>query len=61
MITNIIRETVSCETIRGGQICYLYNKVETIQKKKEILQELFPHLLIFKANHKELVNIKIES
>ncbi|BCD90958.1 transcription-repair-coupling factor [Francisella halioticida] len=43
---NIIREAVSRETIRGGQIFYLYNKVETIQKKKEILQELFPRLRI---------------
>ncbi|MED7818980.1 MULTISPECIES: transcription-repair coupling factor [unclassified Francisella] len=44
--TNIIREAVSRETIRGGQIFYLYNKVETIEKKKEILQELFPRLRI---------------
>ncbi|QUE32083.1 transcription-repair coupling factor [Francisella philomiragia] len=43
---NIIREAVSRETIRGGQIFYLYNKVDTIQKKKEILQELFPRLRI---------------
>lgn len=43
---NIIREAVSRETIRGGQIFYLYNKVETIQKKKEILQDLFPRLRI---------------
>ncbi|MDE4965944.1 helicase-related protein, partial [Francisella tularensis] len=44
--TNIIREAVSRETIRCGQIFYLYNKVETIQNKKEILQELFPRLRI---------------
>lgn len=43
---NIIREAVSRETIRGGQIFYLYNKIDTIQKKKEILQELFPRLRI---------------
>ncbi|MDE4959546.1 hypothetical protein NAI72_11175, partial [Francisella tularensis subsp. holarctica] len=29
---NIILEAVSRETIRVGQIFYLYNKVETIQK-----------------------------
>lgn len=35
---NIIREAVSRETIRGGQIFYLYNKVETIQKKKRFFK-----------------------
>ena len=44
--SNIIREAVARETIRGGQIFYLYNKVETIEKKKEILQEIFPRLRI---------------
>ncbi|KEI35895.1 transcription-repair coupling factor [Francisella sp. W12-1067] len=44
--TSIIREAVTRETIRGGQVFYLYNKVETIQKKKEFLQEIFPRLKI---------------
>lgn len=44
--TTIIREAVIRETIRGGQVFYLYNKVETIQKKKEFLQEIFPRLKI---------------
>lgn len=42
----IIREAVSRETIRGGQVFYLYNNVETIEKKREIIQEIFPRLRI---------------
>ena len=48
--TSIIREAVSRETIRGGQIFYLFNKVETINKKKEILEDLFPRLNIAVAH-----------
>ena len=46
----IIREAVSRETIRGGQVFYLYNNVETIEKKKEIIQELFPRLRVAVAH-----------
>ena len=48
--TNIIREAVTRETIRGGQVFYLYNNVDTILKKKEIIQEIFPRLRIAVAH-----------
>ena len=48
--TPIIREAVTRETIRGGQVFYLYNNVDTIQKKKEIIQEIFPRLRIAVAH-----------
>ena len=48
--TSIIREAVTRETIRGGQVFYLYNNVDTILKKKEIIQEIFPRLRIAVAH-----------
>ena len=48
--TNIIREAVTRETIRGGQVFYLYNNVATILKKKDIIQEIFPRLRIAVAH-----------
>ncbi|MDE4986533.1 hypothetical protein NAI35_11815, partial [Francisella tularensis subsp. holarctica] len=56
---NIIREDVSRESILCVQIFYLYNKVETIQKKKDILQELFPRLRIA-IDHVQLSEIEIQ-
>ncbi|MDE4990407.1 hypothetical protein NAH39_10055, partial [Francisella tularensis subsp. holarctica] len=45
-------------------IFYLYNKVETIQKKKEILQELFTRLRIAIAHgqmsEKEIQKVMID-
>ncbi len=48
--TTIIREAINRETIRGGQVFYLYNNVDTILKKKEIIQEIFPHLRVSVAH-----------
>ncbi|MFC4891555.1 transcription-repair coupling factor [Pseudofrancisella aestuarii] len=48
--SNIVREAILRETMRGGQIFYLHNHVETIQKKKEILEEMFPKCRITVAH-----------
>ena len=47
---SIVREAVLRETMRGGQIFYLYNHVDSIQMKKEALQELFPQYRIAVAH-----------
>ena len=38
----VIKEAVYRETLRGGQIYFLYNNVETIEKKAAQLSKLFP-------------------
>ena len=42
----IIRDAVLREMDRGGQVYYLYNKVDTIEKKVSELQELIPEASI---------------
>ena len=49
---NIIHEAILRETIRGGQVFYLHNKVETILTKKQFLEENFPQYRIAVAHGK---------
>ena len=46
----IIREAVLRELKRGGQIYFLHNEVETIQNRRERLQELLPEARIAVAH-----------
>ena len=43
---HVIRDAVLREIDRGGQVYYLYNKVDTIEKKVSELQELIPEASI---------------
>ncbi|MCF6807085.1 transcription-repair coupling factor [Thiotrichales bacterium 19S9-12] len=47
---SVIREAITRETLRGGQVYYLHNKVETIFQKAEKLQQLFPNLKVATAH-----------
>ncbi|MGI3428145.1 transcription-repair coupling factor [Providencia stuartii] len=38
----VVREAILRETLRGGQVYYLYNDVENIEKAKKRLEELVP-------------------
>lgn len=42
----LIKEAVLRETLRGGQVYYLYNEVKTIEEKARKLRELLPDLSI---------------
>jgi len=44
--TNLIREAILREIMRGGQVYFLHNNVETIQSAREKLQELIPEARI---------------
>ncbi|WP_119342841.1 transcription-repair coupling factor [Facilibium subflavum] len=44
--TSVIREAILREILRGGQVYYLHNQVETIHDKLEALQQLFPQCQI---------------
>lgn len=60
----VIREAITKEVERKGQIFYLYNKVEGIEKKKEKLEELVPGIKIAYAHGKmsgeEIENIMLD-
>ena len=43
---SVIRDAVLREMERGGQVYYLYNKVDTIDQKVSELQELIPEASI---------------
>jgi len=38
----VVREAITKELERKGQVFYLYNKVEGIEKKKEEVEKLIP-------------------
>ncbi len=42
----VIREAVLREIKRGGQVYFLHNEVDTIERRKEMLQELIPEARI---------------
>jgi transcription-repair coupling factor (superfamily II helicase) len=46
----LIREAVLRETLRGGQVYYLYNEVKTIEETARKLRELLPDLSIAVAH-----------
>jgi transcription-repair coupling factor (superfamily II helicase) len=48
----VIREAITKELERDGQVFYLYNKVETIQKKANEIQKLVPEAKIGIAHGK---------
>lgn len=48
----IVREAITKELEREGQVFYLYNKVETIQRKAEQIQELVPEAKVAFAHGK---------
>ncbi|TNF66432.1 MAG: transcription-repair coupling factor [Gammaproteobacteria bacterium] len=62
--SSVIREAITRETLRGGQVYYLHNKVETIFQRAEKLQSLFPDLKIVTAHgqmrEKELERIMFD-
>lgn len=55
-----VREAMQRELARGGQIFYLYNRVETIERKVEEIQELLPDARIAYA-HGQMTEIQLEN
>ncbi|TFJ46124.1 transcription-repair coupling factor [Carnobacterium divergens] len=55
-----IREAIERELTRGGQVFYLYNRVETIEKKVDELQMLVPDAKIAYA-HGQMTEGQLES
>ncbi|MCB5953587.1 transcription-repair coupling factor [Enterococcus sp. CWB-B31] len=55
-----IREAIERELARDGQIFYLYNRVDTIEKKVEELQALVPQARIAYA-HGQMTEIQLEN
>jgi transcription-repair coupling factor (superfamily II helicase) len=43
---DVICNAITYETLRGGQVFYLHNKVETIESVAQTLRELLPNLKI---------------
>lgn len=56
----IIRDAILRERDRGGQVYYLYNKVDTIEQKVAELQELVPEVSIGFV-HGQLSEIQLEN
>ncbi|MGC6547623.1 hypothetical protein ACP0HG_26750, partial [Escherichia coli] len=42
----VVREAILRETLRGGQVYYLYNDVENIEKARDRLAQLVPEARI---------------
>ena len=57
---SVIRDAVLREMERGGQIYYLYNKVDTIDQKVSELQELIPEASIGYV-HGQMSEIQLEN
>ena len=55
-----IREAIEREMARGGQAFYLYNRVETIERKVEELQMLVPDAKIGFA-HGQMTEVQLEN
>jgi len=55
-----IREAVLREMARGGQVFYLYNRVETIEKKVSELEQLIPEARIGYA-HGQMSEVQLEN
>ena len=56
----VIREAILREIKRGGQVYFLHNEVETIQNRKQALQELIPEASISVA-HGQMHERELES
>lgn len=55
-----IREAIHREMGRGGQVFYLYNRVETIERKVEEIQELVPEARVGFA-HGQMTETQLEN
>jgi transcription-repair coupling factor (superfamily II helicase) len=55
-----IREAILREIARGGQVFYLYNRVDTIERKVDELQALVPDARIAYA-HGQMTEIQLEN
>ncbi|MGM0214665.1 transcription-repair coupling factor [Enterococcus sp. AZ109] len=55
-----IREAIEREMARGGQVFYLYNRVETIERKVEELQILVPDARVGYA-HGQMTEVQLEN
>jgi transcription-repair coupling factor (superfamily II helicase) len=55
-----IREAIEREMARGGQVFYLYNRVDTIERKVEELQALVPEARIAYA-HGQMTEVQLEN
>lgn len=55
-----IREAIERELARGGQVFYLYNRVDTIDKKVQEIQELVPHARVAFA-HGQMTEVQLEN
>lgn len=55
-----VREAILREMARGGQVFYLYNRVDTIERKVEELQALVPDARIGYA-HGQMTEIQLEN
>lgn len=55
-----IREGIERELARGGQIFYLYNRVETIEKKVEEIKALVPEARVAYA-HGQMTEVQLEN
>lgn len=55
-----VREAILREMARGGQVFYLYNRVDTIEKKVDELQALVPDARIGYA-HGQMTEIQLEN
>lgn len=55
-----IREAIEREMARGGQVFYLYNRVDTIERKVEELQMLVPDARIGFA-HGQMTEVQLEN
>jgi transcription-repair coupling factor (superfamily II helicase) len=56
----LIRSAIETELARGGQVFYLYNRVQSIHHQAEEIQKLVPHAKILVA-HGQMSEAEIES
>lgn len=56
----LVREAVERELARGGQIYFLYNRVETIQRMSELISELVPDATVTYA-HGQMKESELEA
>ncbi|RYM04890.1 transcription-repair coupling factor [Sporolactobacillus sp. THM7-7] len=58
--TNLIREAIEREIARGGQVYFLYNRVETIQRMAEMISQLVPDATVTYA-HGQMKESELEA
>ncbi|CAA6813331.1 MAG: Transcription-repair coupling factor [uncultured Campylobacterales bacterium] len=57
---NVIKEAISRELKRNGQVFYLHNRIATIENKQKELQSLLPNLRIVTL-HSKISPVKLEN